>query len=263
MDNSSPRMPQVFEINIAGEGISPESIRASDLADILKSIEESISSVAIQMNPDLDLDDFIVGLVQIQRGSARLAFSSSQPSIAKNSFEDISTAVSEKKIYRLPSTAVEGINKIVDFSKRRGCVIELRPDIQKEPTAFIQPDTDFGIKEKQTISSDSVIFGNLERIGGVRPMARIRISEHEVISCSVSYDLAKSLASRLYENIGLTGRATWNTQNWSMTTFEIHNITQYEGGSIKDAFRELANAAGDAWSDIDDVKEYIRSLRED
>ncbi|MFC1862988.1 hypothetical protein ACFL1Z_03440 [Thermodesulfobacteriota bacterium] len=164
MDNSDPRMPQLFEINISGKDIFPESIRASDLAEILKSIEKSVSSVAIYMNPDLDPADFMVGLVQIKKGSARLAFSSSQPSIAKESFEEVSAAVAEKKIYRLPSVATEEINKIVDFSKRKGCVIELRPDIQKEPTAFIQPDTDFGTIEKQTITSDSVIFGKLERI---------------------------------------------------------------------------------------------------
>lgn len=263
MDDSSPRIPQVFEINIAGEGISPESIRASDLADILKSIEKSISSVAVQKNPDLDPDDFIVGLVQIQRGSARLAFSSSRPSVARESFESVSTAVSEGKLYRLPPVAVDGINEIAEFSKKKACVIELRPDIQREPTAFIKPDTDFMIPEKQSITSDSVIFGKLERIGGTKPIARLRISEHEAVSCSISYELAKSLASRLYENIGLTGRATWNSQDWSMTSFEIHSTTQYEGGSLKDAFRELASAAGDAWSDVDDVKEYIRSLRED
>jgi hypothetical protein len=219
--------------------------------------------VATRANPDLDPAHFIVGLVQIEKGSARLAFSSSQKSLAKDSFEEVSTAVAQKKVYKLPSEAAEEVNKIVDFSKRRGCVVEFRPDVQKAPTAFIHPDTDFGVPEKQTIASDSVAFGKLERIGGARPMARIRISEHEAISCSLSFDLAKSLAAKLYEHVGLTGRATWNTETWSLISFDVHSITQYEGGSIKEAFRELADAAGDAWTDIEDVKGYIRSLRED
>lgn len=263
MDSTEPRSSQVFEINIAGEGIFPESIRASDLAELLRSIEKSVTSVAIQMNPSLDPADFVVGLVQIEKGSAMLAFTSSQPSLAKDSFEEVSTAVAQKKVYTLPSAASEEINRIVDFSKRRGCVIEFRPDVQKAPTAFIQPDTDFGVPEKQTISSDSVIFGRLERIGGASPMARIRISENEAISCSISFELAKSLAVKLYEYVGLTGRTTWNTETWSLIFFDVHSITQYEGGSIREAFRELADAAGDAWADVEDVKGYIRSLRED
>jgi hypothetical protein len=263
MEDIEPRMPVVFEVNLSGEGIFPESIRASELADILKSIEKAVTAVATQADSSLDSTNFIIGLVQIEKGSARLAFSSSQPSIAKSSFNEVTNAVSQKKVYRLPQAAVEEVERMADFSKRKGCVIELRPDIQQAPTTFIQPDTDLGLQETPTFSSDSVVFGKLERIGGKKPMARIRISEHDALSCSISLDLAKTLATRLYENVGLTGRATWNTETWSLIAFNIHGITPYEGGPIKEAFRELAEAAGDAWADVEDVKTYIRSLRED
>jgi len=256
-------LPTVFEISLSGEGIYPESIRASDLADIIKSIEKSVTSVAFQKDPSLNLEEFIVGLVQIERGSANLAFASSQPSVAKTSFEEVSEAVSERKVYKLPNEAIEEVDKMAKFSKKKGCVIAFRPDLGQEPTAFIEPDIELGLQKMPTYSGDTVIFGKLERIGGAKPIARLRISPHEAVSCYVSFDLAKTLASRLYEYVGLSGKAKWNSETWSIISFNVQSITQFEGGSIQEAFQELADAAGDAWSDVEDVTSYIRSLREE
>lgn len=253
----------VFEISLSGEGIYPESLRASELADILKSVEKTITSVAYQKDPSLNLDEFIVGLVQIEKGSAKLAFASSQSVLAKSSFEDVTEAVSKGKVYTLPNEAIEEVGKMADFSKKKGCVIEFRPELGKEPTAFIEPDIDLGLQKIPSYSGDTVIFGKLERIGGATPKARLRISDHEVVSCSLSHDLAKTLAFKLYEYVGLSGKATWNSATWSLVSFNVQSITDYEDGSIKGAFQELADAAGDAWTDVSDVTAYIRSLREE
>ena len=256
-------LPPAFEISLSGEGIYPESIRASELADILKSVEKAITSVAHLKDPSLNLEEFIVGLVQIEKSTVSLAFASSQPSVAKSSFEEVSEAVSEGKVYKLPNEAIEEVDKMSKFSKKKGCVIAFRPDLDKEPTAFIEPDIDIGLQKIPIYSGDTVIFGKLERIGGATPKARLRISEHEAVSCSISLDLAKTLASKLYEHVGLSGKATWNSETWSLVSFNVQSITQYEGGSIKEAFQELADAAGDAWADVPNVTAYIRSLRED
>ncbi len=85
MADSGFGLPVVFEFSLSGEGVYPESIPVSDLADILISIEKTVTSVATQKDPSLNLDEFIVGLVKIEKGSASLAFSSSQPSLAKSS----------------------------------------------------------------------------------------------------------------------------------------------------------------------------------
>lgn len=256
-------LPTVFEISLSGEGIYPESMRASELADILISIEKTITSVAHLKDPSLNLDQFIVGLVQIEKSTVSLAFASSQPSVAKSSFEEVSEAVSEGKIYKLPNEAIEEIEKMAKFSKKKGCVIAFRPDLDQEPTAFIEPDIDLGLQKMPTYSGETVIFGKLERIGGATPKARLRISPHETVSCSISFDLAKTLASKLYEHVGLSGKATWNSETRSIISFNVQSITNYEGGPIKGAFQELADAAGDAWSDVQDVTAYIRSLREE
>jgi hypothetical protein len=61
----------------------------------------------------------------------------------------------------------------------------------------------------------------------------------------------------------MSGRATWNSQTWTVISFDVQSITGFEGGSIQEAFKELADAAGDAWADVEDVTSYIRSLREE
>jgi hypothetical protein len=256
-------MSAVFELSLSGEGIYPESIRASELAEILKSIEKTVTSIAVQKDPSLNLDEFIVGLVQISKSSAKLAFASSKPSIAKSSFENVSKAVSEGKVYTLPNMAIEEIGKIADFSKKKGCIIAFRPDLEKEPLAFIEPDIDLGLQKIPTYSGDTVIFGKLERIGGATPKARLRISDREVVSCTLTHDLAKSLATKLYEHVGLSGKATWNSATWAIVSFNVQSISHYRGGSIKEAFQELSETAGDAWSDVQNLTAYIRSLREE
>ena len=61
---ADPGLSTVFELNLSGEGVYPESIRASDLAEIITSIEESRYFLALRKDPSLNLDEFIVGLVQ-------------------------------------------------------------------------------------------------------------------------------------------------------------------------------------------------------
>ncbi len=153
---------------------------------------------------------------------------------------------------------------MAEFSRRRSCVIELFPDITQPPATAIDPSYEpVGLSEIKTMSGESIIFGTLERIWGKKPKASVRFPDESAMSCTLSRDLAKSLGSKLYERVGLSGHATWNVENLSLESFHIQNLTSYKNGSIKEAFRELAEVTGDSWADIDDVKGYIRSLREE
>jgi hypothetical protein len=68
---------EMMEIRFAGKDIFPETIRAKELADILANIEESLTAIILKENPKVSVEDIIIGLVNIEEGSAKLRFKSS------------------------------------------------------------------------------------------------------------------------------------------------------------------------------------------
>ena len=138
-----------------------------------------------------------------------------------------------------PSRGIAGLEVIASFTSRRKCRAEFWQGEQTigEPLAVMDETFAEGLPERQKVSGETVIYGKVERVGGVEPRVRLRLSSHDSISCHLSESLARQVGGRLYEEIGLKGKATWDAGDYSLLYFHAEEVTPYKPAGLVRLFR--------------------------
>lgn len=250
----------VFKITLRG-GVSPETLRAGELAELLRIVEDAILGIAEQEG-DVDADDLYISLQRINRGSAKLLFTANMPTLAWSAYFTLSTALATANIASIPRPAISAVQRMGHFATDHRIGIRFHRDLRSAAAlAEIRPQSVGGLMALSMVSSETTLYGRLERVGGANPIARLRVSEDRVVSCQMSKALAKRIAPRLYEIVGLEGQAQYDMKNWSLVSFKATGILPYSETSIQDAVGALRNAAPDAWQGVDDVVGAVRELR--
>lgn len=254
-------LKDLMEIKLKGEDIYPENIKAKELADIIINLEESLLNIVKKQHPDISIDEIIIPLVNIDSGSATLRFKPSVP-IILSAFIMLSSSIANANFENLPTRSIEGIQVISDFTRKRNCVAEFRVHADSEyPEAIIEPSTDIIVPESFYLIGETVLYGEIERVGGVAPKAVIRIADGRTIHCNVTIELAKELGRRLYSKCGFSGKAKWSAENYLVESFQIEKIIDYQETSILSAITEISSKFGKYYKDIEDVIEYVSKIR--
>jgi hypothetical protein len=103
-----------------------------------------------------------------------------------------------------------------------------------------------------TTTGTTTLLARCLRVGGVaQPKAVLRLIQGNLLHIKVSEEMARELGRHLYDEIVLTGTATWRTDTWAIIDFKIKNISKFERVAPAVAFRELAEAAGGALDHVD------------
>lgn len=250
-----------IRIKLSGENISPDLLRASDLADLIRDTEELALSQIKVTHPDINKENFILSLVGIREGSVELDYASPQIEIALDAFEDISNAVRTGDYDKLATPAIERIRDIKNFTKRIKCSAEILTNNGSINSLFvISPET--SIELAPDIQGETTLYGRLIRVGGKNtPAAWLEISDSIIVTCELGIDLAKKLATKLYLWVGLIGIARWSIVDRAILSFRVNEISEYEDQSISESFQWLRENLGQYFEDVDDPDEYIRNIR--
>ncbi|AFN73830.1 hypothetical protein MROS_0587 [Melioribacter roseus P3M-2] len=255
-------LKDIFELRFAGDDIKPENIRAKDLAEVISAFEDSLLKLILKDNRELNEEKIIIGLVDVENGSAKLKFKSTIPEITLSALLLISTSISKNDFSQLPSSSIRSLKTISDFTKKRNCVAEFRANpLEEKPLASINKETSIEIPDTHYIIGETSIYGRVERVGGVKPKVMIRLTDNNLISCDVSEEVAKKLGQNLYKMIGFVGKAKWLAENYSLENFEIEDVIEYEETSLLQGLDELSSLIGEYWSDVDNVVDVISSMR--
>jgi hypothetical protein len=103
-----------------------------------------------------------------------------------------------------------------------------------------------------TTSGTTTLLARCLRVGGAtQPTAELRLIQGSLLNIKVSEEMARELGRHLYDEIVLTGIATWRTDTWTIIDFKIKSISKFDRVAPAVAFRELAEAAGDALDHVD------------
>lgn len=251
----------ILELRLSGAGINPESLKSSELAELISSYENALLHVIERDNPEVNLDSVFVSLVDIEQGSSRLLFKPNLKSLVFGAALTINTSLANNNTSNLPFKTVESLAKIWKFTKKRNCQAEfLNAHIK---TGIIVPEIPIEISKDFYFEGETTIYGKIERVGGAQPKVRIRIDEENVLYLDVDEELAKTLANRLYEKVKLDGTAKWRKGDYKIHDFKIKDVSDFTGGKITDAFQELKGTVGKYYDDIDDVEKYFDNLRYD
>jgi hypothetical protein len=113
-----------------------------------------------------------------------------------------------------------------------------------------------------TTSGTTTLLARCVRVGGAtQPKAELRLIQGNLLHVKVSEAMARELGRHLYDEIVLTGIATWRMDTWAIIDFKIKNISKFGRVAPAVAFRELAEAAGGALDQVD-AWEFVQQGRD-
>lgn len=237
---------------------------ARELAELLIATEDTISSIALKRNPGLNPDEIVVGLVQVENQSLGLSFASSSPDVVGSAFKEIADSITRRSFAGLPAKSVRGLRVLAEFNNTHNCRAQFwnGETTARQPLAEMDVGFELFLPEDHFIRGETVIYGKVERVGGVDPKVRVRLSEHEVVSCRLDEALAMELGAHLYTEVGLRGQATWDATDHSLAYFRVDEILPFENRGAAEAALALKDAAQGAYDAVKDVPGYVRRLRE-
>lgn len=253
-----------IEVRIKGSGMHPGSIRSKDLAEIIVAIEDMIASFVVQENPTLKKENIIIGLSQIENGSIGLQFEPNLADLTLPAVSIITTAINNNDFSHLPIGTINSLQEISKFSRKYDCETEFYTQNSKSKPIFLSAVTpETVIPFNAPLHGETIIYGEVQRAGGSDPKVQFRTIDGILLYCETTRELARQAGSHLYMQVGLFGKATWNSKTLDIETFYIEDIIEYEETSIIDAFAELRSIVGDEIDEIEDVESWTKSLRYD
>jgi len=253
-------MKAAIIFHFTGEKLSPDTIRVGELAALLEAIEDSLSAVVIAQHPTLTKENLLIGLSSIKPGSIQLEFSTKLPEIVVPAFRQISQSIRSGTFSQLPPPSYPAFERITGFLRKNQAQADLIVSNGKRKTLATIP-SDFEVPKSNYIEGHTTIYGTLVRVGGVEPKAEIKTVNERTIFCPFPRELASQLGGLLYQEVGVTGQAKWDSTTYQLVEFRIQGLTAYQQTSISQAFAELRELAGKYYDSVDDVTGYVKELR--
>jgi hypothetical protein len=240
-------------------GVPPEQLPTSELTDLLRAIDAIVNNTVPGADPERD-DRVNCCLVRINKQSTHLQLKASQPERAVKSMQVASNAINENRLGDLPPVSRDGVARLWNWSCKRGAAVKLFDTPKGGPIAVISPKKNLDLPTRMV--GLTTLYGQVFRAGGKRPNVKLLVREGDpVVTCFGDLQIIKALAARLYQVVGLSGTAVWNTTSWKVESFTILRVLDYEQASLQQAFAELAQAAPTAWAEVTDVSAEVRRLR--
>ncbi len=251
----------LFTIRLTGEGVRPHLIPASDLAELLVAAEQTVLALAGREHPDA-ADELVVGLTKVEDASISFAFTSTHPGIALAIYTELVTSVENRLFKSLPARSLEGLRTLTGFAREHMGHTQFWNGQGSQPLLDLAPDYAIGVPPPEYQRGETTLYGKIERVGGVRPRVRLRVSQREVVYGDISEEQSRILGAKLYSDTALRGQATWDANDGSVVYFRVEEILDFERGSVQSAFDELREASGKAFDEIEDVDLFATRIRE-
>ncbi|MCL4870399.1 MAG: hypothetical protein KJ063_15650 [Anaerolineae bacterium] len=251
---------QLIQVHITGTGIRPGVIRSKEIAEVITAVEEMIATYVTHANPTLKKESVVVGLTAVEDGSLKLTFSPNLPELTVPAAQAITESIRQNDYHLLPIGTIKGLQELSKFTRRHNCDAEFYTQNGNSVyLATMTPDTE--IPMESPLKGETVIYGEVTRVGGADPKVQFRMIDGTLVYCETTKELARDIGAKLYMQVGLRGQASWNAKTLELESFLVEEIISYEDISIIDAMNELRTAVGDVFDAVDDIEEYAKQLR--
>lgn len=249
----------IFHIEMRGSGVYPQTTPLKELIDFLTNLEVTLLETAKAEDVD-DIQEGIVSLVEIQEGSNRLGLAVSPlflPAIAQ-----ITRTVATQEFSNIPERAHRSLYGIYEQAKKRNWEIHFIADkAQNIEVAIISNEQPIPNPVSPYIKGTSTIFGRCIRVGGSEPKVDVRLpNRSRLLHVEVTEEMARRLARNLYDNVAMTGEATWERDTWFIVNFRATSVVNIQSGTPLQAFKELGEMVGEKWKGID-VERFVEEMR--
>ncbi len=237
----------------------PDRISIEDLITLLENYERAIKKLSKRTT------QITISLIGIGPGSTVLETTSHQFVEYKEAYttftEEVKLFLSGKSMKAYTEQGIEEVaeyvKRLVDLARKRNLEIEFDNE-EGTPLAEITPEST--VPSEKVVEGITEIYGRVERAGGVEPHIRLRLPDGEAIRIDADEKTVKKLGERLYEYVGLRGKAKW-TLRGELKEFRMLSVLPYEGPPSPEDIKRLSAELGKFWQDVDNIDEEIRRLR--
>jgi len=208
-------------------------------------------------------------LIDVKSSSAAYQVASSDPTYAIETLARTGKAIGAPQEAEWPSQVLSSLRDLSDIAKAMSCQIEFRrPGCGRQHgpvLAVVEGDTYRQVSGSAFASGPTSILGRVERVGGATAMhcgLRVSSQPRKMVICRVSTpDLVRALGNYLYQDVVVSGMATWVRHDWRLRNLVIHDFEPPKTGSIMTALKQIHAAGGSAWDEVDDPGAEIAEMR--
>lgn len=250
-----------FVVKISAPGLRPETIAMGDLADLMRDLEQSILKACAE-EPERELSQgAIVSLVGIEEGSDKLIIAV-DPEL-EAAARGVTEAVATNCYSQLPSESHESLYRISQLAaKCAWCVLFTDGDWIRDAT--ISRDHPVEAPAREEICGTTTFYGTCLRVGGAKePKAEIRpLRGGRAVNVSLTEDMAKQLGRRLYEQVAVSGEATWRVRTWEVLDFRVTRMLPYNPTGAVEGFARLRKISAGCWDGVSAMKYVLQQRKE-
>lgn len=243
-----------ISITLKRPDLQPKDLPVKELLDLLVAYEAVLRDLLDQsgIDSDIDMREMHLRLVGVREGSAVLECLAPEP-LANNN-ETLREFIENGR--PLPPRIRRHLKQLAGYVRRNE--VDIWFESEGRQPLVIRHEWKF---PKRFVRGDTVIYGRCLRVGGRRASVTLQISEGRPLTVIVSEKLAKEIALRLYEEIGIRGEAKWDIETGTIVAFKAVELLPYRKTSPREAIEKLREVAGSDWRRIEDVEKTLRLLR--
>ncbi len=230
----------ILELNFSGNGISPDTVKPSEIANQIVNFEETLLHVIKDKYPEINTEEILFSLDRIEDNSLDIIFKPLMAvAIVLNSYNLVSESINSNDFSILPIESVKSLNRIAKFTKKHDCIATFKLD--NNNMSSITKDTIIEKVDLGVFKGETTLYGKLTDIGGEKPNLHLKLNDKENIIIDITEEDAQKLAVNLYQFIGLKGSAVWDAETYKVIKFKFNDIVPYKGGNTFNAISDIKN----------------------
>lgn len=248
---------QIFNFEIEGRNVTPQTVSARDLFDLISNLE-SACAVTAKGSGAKESDDLFVSIIGINSGSDKLTIAVSDRMF--KAAGKISRAIARNDFREIPTPAHGKIRALWKKAHNAEWTLSFRSDGNGIAEASIVPDHE--ILRPGAMDGRTTLYGVAERVGGAdRQTLQILLLSGERCTIEIkSKELAEEIGKHLHRVIGLEGDATWDIDSWTLSNFKATDYVEYRDSSPNEAFKALYEVSNGLWDGLNE-NEYMNEIR--
>jgi hypothetical protein len=227
------------------------------LIDLERALKETAKGRGLEIDREV-----VVSLIAISRAESNV-LTLSVLDKAEEDARTISKAIASRDYHTIPRDAQKALHDMSQRIIKRNWIFTVDGGTSFAERAVISQDNQ--VPEPlppALVEGTTIVYGQCIRAGGLNPpRADIRLDRGgAMLRIIVDRQMAKALAARLYEDVGIEGLATWETDHWTITKFVATGLTAYQETDPVEAFERLSDATRGRWDNVSALK-HVDSLR--
>lgn len=211
----------------------------------------------------------VLRLIQVRDSSASYAVASVDGQSALGIIAETAQSIASPEDSEWRSGTISSLKELSEIAKSLRCTIEFRRPAEGrkygDVIAKITPATFEAVAGSAFVTGHTSVYAKIERVGGATQMhcgIRLPNRPRKMVICRVVGEkLVRELGQFMYENVVVSGEATWIRHNWQLKHLVITSFDPPKKSTFEEVFKRVYEAGGDAWDRIPDPDRFIAEMR--